>query len=52
MPRRTRSRELNHYSPIVLLSGLESVSAFLDHSSLAITSIYVRKFEGQEPIGV
>jgi len=28
--------------------SIESVSQFLDHSSLAVTSIYLRRLEGQE----
>ena len=31
--------------------SIESVSAFLDHSSLAVTTIYLRRLEGQEDAG-
>ena len=31
--------------------SVEMVSAFLDHSSLAVTSTYLRRLEGQEDIG-
>jgi site-specific recombinase XerD len=30
--------------------SIESVSAFLDHSSLAVTSVYLRRLEGQEDL--
>lgn len=28
-------------------SSIEAVSAFLDHSSLAVTSVYLRRLEGE-----
>jgi site-specific recombinase XerD len=31
--------------------SVESVSAFLDHSSLAVTTTYLRRLEGQEDLG-
>jgi len=31
--------------------SVESVSAFLDHSSLQVTSVYLRRLEGQEDRG-
>ena len=31
--------------------SIEDVSRFLDHSSLAVTSIYLRRLEGQEDKG-
>lgn len=31
--------------------SVEAVSAFLDHSSLAVTSVYLRRLEGQEDAG-
>ena len=31
--------------------SIEQVSAFLDHSSLAVTTIYLRRLEGQEDVG-
>jgi integrase len=31
--------------------SVESVSEFLDHSSLAVTSVYLRRLEGQEDHG-
>jgi site-specific recombinase XerD len=31
--------------------SVEQVSAFLDHSSLAVTTIYLRRLEGQEDVG-
>ncbi len=31
--------------------SVEAVSAFLDHSSLATTTIYLRRLEGQEDAG-
>ena len=31
--------------------SIEDVSRFLDHSSLAVTSIYLRRLEGQEDLG-
>ena len=31
--------------------SIEAVSAFLDHSSLAVTSVYLRRLEGQEDQG-
>ena len=30
--------------------SIESVSQFLDHSSLAVTSVYLRRLEGQEDL--
>ncbi|MCZ7665097.1 MAG: hypothetical protein M5U22_20185 [Thermoleophilia bacterium] len=30
---------------------MEDVSMFLDHSSLAVTSVYLRRLEGQEDKG-
>ena len=30
---------------------IEAVSAFLDHSSLAVTSTYLRRLEGQQDLG-
>jgi Phage integrase family. len=29
-------------------ASIEAVSSFLDHSSLAVTSVYLRRLEGQE----
>ena len=31
--------------------SIEDVSRFLDHSSLAVTSTYLRRLEGQEDLG-
>ena len=31
--------------------SIEDVSSFLDHSSLAVTTIYLRRLEGQEDLG-
>lgn len=31
--------------------SIESVSSFLDHSSLAVTSVYLKRLEGQEDRG-
>jgi integrase len=31
--------------------SIEDVSRFLDHSSLAVTTIYLRRLEGQEDQG-
>jgi integrase len=31
--------------------SIEDVSRFLDHSSLAVTSVYLRRLEGQEDLG-
>jgi len=31
--------------------SVEEVSLFLDHSSLAVTSVYLRRLEGQEDNG-
>ena len=31
--------------------SVAAVSAFLDHSSLAVTSVYLRRLEGQEDAG-
>jgi integrase len=31
--------------------SIEAVSSFLDHSSLAVTSVYLRRLEGQEDQG-
>jgi integrase len=31
--------------------SVEAVSAFLDHSSLAVTTTYLRRLEGQEDAG-
>ncbi|MFI5259593.1 MAG: tyrosine-type recombinase/integrase [Candidatus Limnocylindrales bacterium] len=31
--------------------SIEAISAFLDHSSLAVTSVYLRRLEGQEDLG-
>jgi integrase len=31
--------------------SVEDVSMFLDHSSLAVTSVYLRRLEGQEDKG-
>lgn len=31
--------------------AVEAVSAFLDHSSLAVTTTYLRRLEGQEDTG-
>jgi len=30
--------------------SIEEVSAFLDHSSLAVTTVYLRRLEGQEDL--
>jgi integrase len=29
-------------------ASIEAVSSFLDHSSLAVTSVYLRRLEGQQ----
>ncbi len=31
--------------------SIEDVSRFLDHSSLAVTTVYLRRLEGQEDTG-
>lgn len=31
--------------------SIESVSAFLDHSSLAVTAVYLKRLEGQDDKG-
>ena len=31
--------------------SIEDVSRFLDHSSLAVTTVYLRRLEGQEDLG-
>jgi integrase len=31
--------------------SIEEVSRFLDHSSLAVTTTYLRRLEGQEDLG-
>jgi hypothetical protein len=31
--------------------SIEDVSRFLDHSSLAVTTTYLRRLEGQEDLG-
>jgi hypothetical protein len=30
-----------------MLASIEAVSSFLDHSSLAVTSVYLRRLEGE-----
>ena len=32
-------------------ASIETVSAFLDHSSLAVTSVYLRRLEGEADLG-
>ena len=31
--------------------SIEDISRFLDHSSLAVTTVYLRRLEGQEDLG-
>ena len=37
--------------PILSLALVEDVNRFLDHSSLAMTTTYLRRLEGQRELG-